>query len=156
MPTYVVTVPQGRLSSKQKMQLGVEITQVHCDITGAPSYFAQVIINEVLDRNYFVGGKPLQGTDHIWLHGIIRARREAAVKERMLVELMKVVSKISEVDEHNVQVYISEILARQVLEFGKILPNPGEEQQWFESIPVNLRTRILADQFGYNESTLEE
>jgi hypothetical protein len=69
---------------------------------------------------------------------------------------MKVVSKIAEVDEHNVQVYISEILARQVLEFGKILPNPGEEQQWFESIPENLRARVLAGQFGYNESTLEE
>ena len=109
MPTYVVTAPQGRLSSKQKMQLGEEITQVHCDITGAPSYFAQVIINEVPDGNYFVGGKPLQGTDHIWLHGIIRAGREAAVKERMLVELMKVVSKIALVDEQNVQVYISDI-----------------------------------------------
>ena len=109
MPIFIVTVPKSPLSSTQKMQLGEEITQVHCDITGAPSYFAQVIINEVPDGNYFVGGKPLQGTDHIWVHGIIRAGREAEIKERLLVELMKVLSKIALVDEQNVQVYISDI-----------------------------------------------
>ena len=156
MPIFIVTVPKSPLSSTQKIQLSEEITRVHCDITGAPSYFTQVIFNEISDGNYFVGGKPLQGTDHIWVHGIIRAGREAEIKERLLVELMKVLSKIALVDEQNVQVYISDIQGSKVLEFGKILPNPGEEQQWFESIPVNLRARILAGQFGYNESTLEE
>lgn len=156
MPIFIVTVPKSPLSSTQKIQLSEEITRVHCDITGAPSYFKQVIFNEISDGNYFVGGKPLQGTDHIWVHGIIRAGREAEIKERLLVELMKVLSKIALVDEQNVQVYISDIQGSKVLEFGKILPNPGEEQQWFESIPVNLRARILAGQFGYNESALAE
>ena len=78
--------------------------------------------------NYFVDGKLLNGTDHIWVHCIIRAGRKAAVKGRMLVEFIKVVTKISEVAEQNAPVHISKISARQVFEFEKILPNPSKEQ----------------------------
>ena len=62
----------------------------------------------------------------------------------MLVELMKVVSKSAQLEEHCVQVYLSEIPARQVLEFGKILPLPGEEVAWFDSIPEPTRSRLMA------------
>jgi len=78
--------------------------------------------------NYFVDGNLLNGTDHIWVHCIIRVGRKATVKGRMLVEFIKVVPKISEVNEHNAQVHISKISARQVFEFEKIFPNPGKEQ----------------------------
>ena len=91
MPTYIVTAPQGRLLTAQKSKLAEAITRVHCDITGAPSYFAQVIFYDVPEGNYFVGGKALEGLDHVYLHGTIRAGRDATTKEHMLVELMKVV-----------------------------------------------------------------
>ena len=144
IPTYIVTAPQGRLSAAQKNQLGEDITRVHCDITGAPSYFAQVIFNDIPEGNYFVGGKVLRGVDHVYVHGTIRAGRDGATKERMLVEFMKVVSKAAQLEEHCVQVYLSDIPARQVLEFGKILPLPGDEEAWWESIPEYLRARMIA------------
>ena len=144
MPTYIVTAPQGRLLTAQKSMLAEAITRVHCDITGAPSYFAQVIFYDVPEGNYFVGGKALEGLDHVYLHGTIRAGRDATTKEHMLVELMKVVSKSAQLEEHCVQVYLSEIPARQVLEFGKILPLPGEEVAWFDSIPEPTRSRLMA------------
>ena len=80
MPTYIVTAPQGRLSAAQKTLLAEEITRVHCEMTGAPSYFVQVIFHDVPDGNYFVGGKPLKGLDHAYLHGTIRAGRDGATK----------------------------------------------------------------------------
>lgn len=144
MPTYIVTAPQGRLSAAQKTQLGAEITRVHCDITGAPSYFAQVIFNDVPEGNYFVGGKALRGVDHVYLHGTIRAGRDGETKERMLLDFMKTVSRVAQLEEHCVQVYLSDIPARQVLEFGKVLPLPGEEEEWWESIPEHLRARMVA------------
>jgi len=143
MPTYIVTAPQGRLSAAQKTMLAEEITRVHCEMTGAPSYFAQVIFHDVPEGNYFVGGKPLKGLDHVYLHGTIRGGRDSATKELMLVELMRVVSKSAQLEEHCIQVYLSDIPARQVLEFGKILPLPGEEAAWFDSIPQSLRDRLL-------------
>jgi len=143
MPTYIVTTPQGRLSATQKNKLAEEITRVHCDITGAPPYFAQVIFHDVPLGNYFVGGKPLKGLDHVYLHGTIRAGRDGDTKELMLVELMRVVSKSVQLEEHCIQVYLSDIPARQVLEFGKILPLPGEETAWLDSIPESIRNHLV-------------
>ena len=142
MPTYIVTAPQGRLSAAQKTMLAEEITRVHCEMTGAPSYFAQVIFHDVPDGNYFVGGKPIKGLDHVYLHGTIRAGRDGATKELMLGELMRAVSKSAQLEEHCIQVYLSDIPARQVLEFGKILPLPGEEAAWFDSIPEHIQQRM--------------
>jgi phenylpyruvate tautomerase PptA (4-oxalocrotonate tautomerase family) len=142
MPTYIVTAPQGRLPAAQKTLLAEEITRVHCEMTGAPSYFVQVIFHDVPDGNYFVGGKPLKGLDHVYLHGTIRAGRDGATKELMLGELMRAVSKSAQLEEHCIQVYLSDIPARQVLEFGKILPLPGEEAAWFDSIPDHIQQRM--------------
>jgi phenylpyruvate tautomerase PptA (4-oxalocrotonate tautomerase family) len=142
MPTYVVTAPKGRLSAAQKATLGEDITRVHCDITGAPSYFAQVIFKDVSEGDYFVGGKRLKGVDHVYVHGHIRAGRDVETKERMLVEFMKAVANAASLPEHCVQVYLSDIPARQVLEFGKILPLPGDEAAWWESIPLELRDKL--------------
>jgi hypothetical protein len=61
----------------------------------------------------------------------------------MLVELMRVVSKSVQLEEHCIQVYLSDIPARQVLEFGKILPLPGEETAWLDSIPESIRNHLV-------------
>jgi hypothetical protein len=41
MPTYFTTV-EGRLTIDQKSRIAGEITRIHCEVTGAPSFFAQV------------------------------------------------------------------------------------------------------------------
>ncbi|MFY7916135.1 MAG: tautomerase family protein, partial [Rubrivivax sp.] len=58
MPTYVVTAPEGRLAPAQKEALARRITDLHCEHTGAPAYFAQVLFTDVKAGNYFLGGKP--------------------------------------------------------------------------------------------------
>lgn len=144
MPAYTVTVPHGRLSSQQKQLMASGITRVHCAITGAPAYFVQVIFNEVAEGNYYRGGRALQGSDNVYLHGRIRAGRDAATKERLLVELMQIVSAAAQLEAHCVQVYLVEVPARQIIEFGQILPLPGEEAAWWDSIPADIRARIEA------------
>ena len=46
MPTYTVTNSNFNLSSKQQKKLAEEITKVHNIVTGANTYFAQVIFNK--------------------------------------------------------------------------------------------------------------
>lgn len=142
MPTYVVTAPQGRLSPQQKEQMAAQITHVHCTVTAAPAYFAQVIFNDVKTGNYFVGGKSLQGQDHVYLHGHIRAGRDSRTKEKLVLELMHAVAAAAQLAAHCVQVYISDIPARQVAEYGQLLPLPGEEAAWWEAIPPELRKHM--------------
>ena len=46
MPTYTVTNSNFNLSSKQQKNLAEGITKVHNVVTGANTYFAQVIFNK--------------------------------------------------------------------------------------------------------------
>src|SRR5260370_36456359 len=71
MPTYYCTSIEGRLSAQQKGRIASEITRVHAEVTGAPTYFAQVIFDEVKSGNYFIGGAPLNH-DQLFVYGHIR------------------------------------------------------------------------------------
>ncbi|WP_430417994.1 tautomerase family protein [Methylibium petroleiphilum] len=144
MPTYVVTAPQGRLSMQQKERIAADITRVHCTVASAPAYFAQVIFNDVLAGNYFVGGKLLQRLDHVYVHGQIRAGRDGATKEQLVLELMNAVADAAEMPTHCVQIYVVDVPARQIAEYGQLLPLPGDEAEWWDAIPVALRKHMEA------------
>jgi phenylpyruvate tautomerase PptA (4-oxalocrotonate tautomerase family) len=92
MPTYVCTVREGRLSPDQKSRIAEEITRIHCEVTGAPTFFAQVIFEEVKPGNYFMGGKPLVH-DQIFVYGRVRAGRSAQDKLKMIKLLAEAVGK---------------------------------------------------------------
>jgi phenylpyruvate tautomerase PptA (4-oxalocrotonate tautomerase family) len=79
MPTYFCTTLEGRLTAEQKGKIAGEITRVHCEVTGAPSFFAQVIFDEVKPGNYFMGGAPLKH-DQLFIYGHIRSGRAAVDK----------------------------------------------------------------------------
>jgi hypothetical protein len=41
-----------------------------------------------------------------------------------------------------VWVYLSDIPATNIAEYGRILPLPGEENAWFEMLPDPLKARL--------------
>jgi phenylpyruvate tautomerase PptA (4-oxalocrotonate tautomerase family) len=47
MPTNVCTVTEARLSPGHKGRIAAELTRIHCEVTGTPTSFAQVIFEEV-------------------------------------------------------------------------------------------------------------
>ena len=141
MPTYVVTAPAGRLSATQKEQLARRITDIHCERTGAPAYFAQVLFTDVTPGNYFLGGKPLT-EDNIFVHGQIRAGRGPEIKEPMILDLMNATAQIAQTAPSHVQVYIVDVPARQIAEWGQLLPLPGEEAAWDAAQPPEVKARM--------------
>ena len=141
MPTYVVTAPAGRLSDSQKEQLARRITDIHCEKTGAPAYFAQVLFTDVTPGNYFLGGKPLKD-DNIFVHGQIRAGRGPEIKEPLILDLMKSTAEIAGTHESHVQVYIVDVPARQIAEWGQLLPLPGEEAAWDAAVAPQVKQRM--------------
>jgi phenylpyruvate tautomerase PptA (4-oxalocrotonate tautomerase family) len=143
MPTYTVSANAGRLSRKQKSDLAFAITDIHCKITGAPAYFAQVIFNDIPEGNYFIAGKPLRD-DVLFVHGQIRAGRDLEVKHQIIMEILDASSKISNMHMSHIQVYIIDVPAKQIAEWGKILPNPDEQTEWFDSISDDVKKRMLA------------
>ena len=130
MPTYFCTSLEGRLTAEQKRKIAGEITRVHCEVTGAPGFFAQVIFQEVKPGNYFVGGAPLRH-DQLFVYGLIRSGRAAVDKSRMIALMSKAVGDVANVENsRSVWVYVGELPPRQMIEFGHLLPEAGDETAW--------------------------
>jgi phenylpyruvate tautomerase PptA (4-oxalocrotonate tautomerase family) len=139
MPTYFCTSPNGRLTTGQRRKIAGEITRIHSEVTGAPSFFAQVIFHEVKLGDWFMGGVPLNH-EHIFVCGYIRAGRAAVDKTRMIKLMAEAVALAAQAESRRaVWVYINELPPRQMIEFGHLLPEPGDEPSWTAALPLEDR-----------------
>ena len=141
MPTYTVTNSNFSLKTKQKKELAKEITKVHNIITGANTYFAQVIFNKTKNNNHFMGGKEVKEPS-IFLYGQIRAGRSNNTKRKLISNLRDILVKKSKLDETQVWVYIVDIAPSQMIEYGAILPESGKEKEWFSNLSTKLKKKL--------------
>lgn len=141
MPTYVCSTAAGRLTPKQRTEIAATITAIHAEEGAAPRYFVQVMFNDILPVSHFIGGQPApEGL--IWIRADIRSGRTDGQKKAIMERIAHHVSNIADVERENVWVYISDIPAEGVLEFGQVLPPPGQEDKWFASMPEPLQVRL--------------
>lgn len=143
MPTYTVTIRRGQLDASQKTRIAEGITRVHSETTGAPRYFAQVIFSEVDEGNYFVGGRPLSHRQ-VFVHGQIRGGRTAENKSALISAMLEAVAEAAFVPRTSVWIYIVDLQARQMVEFGHVLPEPGDEAAWTAALPQSDREMMEA------------
>jgi len=134
MPTYTVTGFDGCLDAQKKARIASAITRVHSETTGAPTCFAQVIFGNVGPGDYFVGGAPLRG-QQVFVQGQIRGGRTAESKDALISQMLAAVSEASELEPNRVWIYLVDIPARQMVEFGHVLPGPGDEPAWMAALP---------------------
>src|SRR5512140_2505432 len=129
MPTYTVTSANISLTATQENEIAAAITEAHHQNTGAPGFFAQVLFAALPEPRHYIGGK-LNATPHISVHGLIRAGRSAAAKSRLIRQIAAKLQEISGVGTEDIWVYVQDIPPEQMIEFGRVLPEPGAEQQW--------------------------
>ena len=141
MPTYTVTNSNFNLKTQQKKELAEGITKVHNIITGANTYFAQVIFNKTKNNNHFMGGKKVKEPS-IFLHGQIRAGRSNNTKKKLISNLRDILVKKSKLDETQVWVYIVDIAPSQMIEYGVVLPESGKEKEWFSNLSTKLKKKL--------------
>ena len=141
MPTYTVTNSNFNLSSKQQKNLAEGITKVHNVVTGANTYFAQVIFNKTKKNNHFMGGKKVKEPS-MFLLGQIRAGRSKEVKDKLISDLKDVLVKKSKLDETQVWVYIVDLPPSQMIEYGEVLPVSGKEKLWFSKLSKKLKKKL--------------
>jgi phenylpyruvate tautomerase PptA (4-oxalocrotonate tautomerase family) len=146
MPTYAVTNSNFTLNSKQKTDIAKGITKIHSRVTGANTYFAQVIFNKTKDNNHFMGGKRVK-EQQIFLHGQIRAGRSSKIKKELILELRDILIKKSKLDETQVWVYIIDLPPSQMIEYGAILPKSGSESKWFDKLSLKLKKKLVSMDF---------
>ena len=143
MPTYTVINSNFNLTSKQQNKLAKGITKVHNVVTGANTYFAQVIFNKTKKNNHFMGGKKVKEPS-LFLLGQIRAGRPKETKDKLISELKDILVQNSELDETQVWVYIIDLPPSQMIEYGAVLPDSGKEKEWFSNLSQKLRKKLSA------------
>ena len=141
MPTYTVTNSNFNLTAKKQKDLAQGITKVHNVVTGANTYFAQVIFNKTKKNNHFMGGKKVKEPS-LFLLGQIRAGRPKKTKDRLISDLKNILVKKTKLDETQVWVYIIDLPPAQMIESGAVLPESGKEGQWFKSLSNKLKNKL--------------
>lgn len=142
MPTYQVHCPAGSLSENQKRSIAKGITEAHSAATGAQQFFAQVLFREVPAQDWYLAGEPLSGA-HLFVFGYIRSGRTLEVKAGLLRAIRDLLVQHGGVGIERAWVYLSDVPAAHIIEYGEILPEPGQEQQWLAGLPEPAR-RLLA------------
>ena len=141
MPTYTVTHSNFKLQTKTKVQIAKGITRVHNLVTGANTYFAQVIFNKTKNNDHYMGGKKVR-EPQLFLHGQIRSGRSAKIKKKLILDLKNTLIKNSKLNETQIWVYIIDLTPSQMIEYGAILPESGGEAKWFKSLSPMLRRKL--------------
>ena len=143
MPTYTCTAAKGLLNQGQKARIAEAITAAHADITGAPAYFAQVFFQEIAEGDHFIGGRPLNH-EHVFVYGHIRDGRAADDRKALIRKMTADLAEIVELPTFSIWVYLAELPAASMVEFGHILPEAGDEPIWNDALPVEDRERMQA------------
>ena len=141
MPTYTVTHSNFKLQTKTKVKIAKGITRVHNIVTGANTYFAQVIFNKTKNNDHYMGGKKVK-EPQLFLHGQIRSGRSAKIKKKLILDLKNTLIKNSKLNETQIWVYLVDLTPSQMIEYGAILPKSGGEAKWFKNLSPKLKRKL--------------
>ena len=124
MPLYICNTRKDALDAKAKEGIAQDITNIHCDVTGAPPIFVHVAFFE--DSPMF----PLEGKA-LFVRGTIRKGRTDEQMNEIAERIPASLVQRGGVDTSEAGTHIRETPASWVLEGGEIMPEPGEEAAWF-------------------------
>ncbi|WP_296932585.1 tautomerase family protein [uncultured Marinobacter sp.] len=141
MPTYTVTVANLSLSRQQKSQIAEAITAAHNAQTGAPRFFAQVLFSAANEGDHFVGGRT-NTAPQVYVHGLVREGRSIEIKRALMSQMLEEVVQIVEIAVEDVWIYLQDIPATQMIEFGRFLPAPGDEAEWEKGMSPEKRASL--------------
>jgi len=96
-----------------------EITRIHCDATGVPPSYVNVIFTDVPDGKYFVAGKPAA---HSFLNAAIRAGHDVTVRQSILNNLSQMWTRLTGQPEEELLISLWENAAENAMEAGSIFP----------------------------------
>jgi phenylpyruvate tautomerase PptA (4-oxalocrotonate tautomerase family) len=123
MPYYQFTISPDSTSAKRKAEIARAVTQVHCEVTGAPAEYVSVSFVEVPTDSLFLAGKPYGGTRMV---GLIRRRTEE-LKRELLVKLAHAWSEATGEPITAVVMFLVDIPGYQAFENGVLLPEADQD-----------------------------
>ena len=131
MPVYSLT-SRTFLEESKKQKLVDLFTDTHCGLTGAPEQFVHVLFSD---------GIPIAGGKDLYIHANVRYGRTPETVQRLRDRLVNGSAEILGVDRSRVRINLLEIRASWIMEGGHVMPEPGEEDEWFAKVHAALAER---------------
>lgn len=141
MPTYAVSAVSGLIDQEHRAAIAELLTTLHCEIAVAPRYFVQVLFTDLDTGALYLAGRPVQ-EGHVWIHADIRSGRSTRQKTELLEQITAQVADTLGLPPEHVWVYINEIPGAHMTEYGRALPEPGQEEEWFKALPQVLQEKL--------------
>jgi phenylpyruvate tautomerase PptA (4-oxalocrotonate tautomerase family) len=129
MPIYKCYSRKGLLTESARQQIAKESTTIHCEATGAPPPFVNVMFLEIPAGGSFAAGQP---STRSLIEGNIRAGRDLETRQGILRTLSEMWTRLTGQSEADLIIGLNEIPSENAMEAGLIFPQPGHEQQWFD------------------------
>lgn len=123
MPLYMCNAVKGTISDHAKQMIATDITDIHCNVTGAPRSFVHVFFFEDAPQ------LPIN-RKRIFLFANIRAGRTHAQKASLVQQMISSIERRASVAGKDILADISDVPAGWVMEGGDVLPEPGQETAW--------------------------
>ena len=112
-----------------KAKIATAITDAHVDATGAPRVFVHVFFNEMPPGIAYSAGEP--DTKVTGITGQIRQGRTLEQKQKLIKQIVASWTEITGQSPKQVIAGLTEIDSDITMEYGLILPRPGDEPEWF-------------------------
>ena len=123
MPLYMCNAVKSVIPEEAKREIAADITDIHCEITGAPRTFVHVFFFEDAPQ------LPINGKS-VFLFGSIRAGRTGAQKSDLMGRMKASIFTHASVPMSDIIADTTDVPASWVMEGGDVLPEPGEEEAW--------------------------
>jgi phenylpyruvate tautomerase PptA (4-oxalocrotonate tautomerase family) len=127
MPVYTCTTTESTLTGPIKATLAAEIGKIHSAINHVPSTYVNVVFHELPADNVYTDGVP---ASPVLVSGWIRDGHPKAETTRLATEIASGVTRISGIPAEQVLVVFQSSPASFAVEGGRVLPEPGQEQDW--------------------------
>ena len=119
MPMYTVST-KAPLNSQVKLKVAQAITNINCELTGAPKGFVNVVFSENV---------PLRRHVALNIFGNIRKGRTPEMNQELSDSLVNEIGILSNIAKEAIEISLFEVPATWVVEGGEVLPEPGEEDK---------------------------
>lgn len=117
MPVYSLTHCRA-ITAEIKQELASAITNIHCEATGAPAKYVQVIFRQVEAGDAFTAGK--QNNDFLGLEAQIRPGRSDEVEQKILWQLNDLMTRTLKPEKWFVS--LGRFNSPHLIEDGNLLP----------------------------------
>jgi len=78
----------------------------------------------------------------VYVHGLVREGRNIEIKQALMSQMLEEIAKILDITAEDVWIYVQDIPATQMIEFGRFLPAPGEEAEWEKGMTQGKRASL--------------